>query len=168
MTTSPTPSPFPARAHNHDHCAHAALDRAQRLFDARGLKLTDLRRRVLEEIASSHQAVGAYDILDRLARNGPRLAPISVYRAIDALLEARVIHRLESRNAYFACHAIHPDGSERDMLFLVCEQCGMVAEVDSAAMFAAISEAATAARFTARRTVAEVAGTCRDCTAGAA
>ena len=40
-------------------------------------------------------------------RKGTRLAPISVYRALDALLEAGVVHRLESKNAYFACSRLH-------------------------------------------------------------
>ena len=58
---------------------------------------------MFEEIAATHASIGAYDILAKLAEKGTRLAPISVYRAIDALLEAGVIHRLESKNAFFAC-----------------------------------------------------------------
>lgn len=157
--------PFPGHQHNHDTCASTALVRAEQAFEANGLKLTDLRRRVLGEILSSHQAIGAYDILERLARSGPRLAPISVYRAIDALLEARVIHRLESRNAYFACLADHPGGGDRDMLILVCDSCGRVAEVSSAAMLDAIGAAAKEAAFAPRRIVTEVTGQCRDCSA---
>jgi Fur family zinc uptake transcriptional regulator len=128
---------------------------------SKGLKLTELRRRVFEEIAASHEALGAYEILDRLAAKGPRLAPISVYRAIDALLAAGVVHRLESRNAFFACHAAH--APERDQLILVCERCGRVAEIEGETVFAAIGEAVERAAFAPRRTVAEVSGECSDC-----
>jgi hypothetical protein len=54
---------------------------------------------VFGEIAASHKAIGAYEVLDKLAARGERLAPISVYRAIDALLAAGIVHRFESRNA---------------------------------------------------------------------
>ena len=82
-------SAFPEHDHNHGSCESTLLDRGARVFEAKGMKLTDLRRRVLEEIAASHEALGAYDILERLSAKGPRLAPISVYRAIDALHQVR-------------------------------------------------------------------------------
>ena len=155
---------FPAPEHNHGPCLDTAIERARLAFEAKGLRLTDLRREVFEEIAGSHHAVGAYDVLDRLARKGHRLAPISVYRAIDALLDAGVIHRLESRNAFFACHASH--APDRDQVFLVCERCGRVAEIAGDAIFAAMASAIRAAAFAARRTVVEVAGLCVDCRSG--
>ncbi len=154
---------FPAPQHNHAPCVSHALDRAQRAFDTQGLKLTELRKRVFEEIAGSHHAVGAYDVLNRLAEKGSRLAPISVYRAIDALLVAGVIHRLESKNAFFACHAPHT--ADRDQLILACERCGRVAEVPGEPVFEAIAAAAAEARFIPKRTVAEVTGLCADCSA---
>jgi len=144
-------------------CVALALDRAQQAFEAKGLRLTELRRRVLEEIAASHHAIGAYDILERLRDKGIRLAPISVYRAIDALLSAGVIHRLESRNAFFACHAAHAGDS--DQLVLACDRCGRVAEVPGGPVFDAIASAARDALFQPGRTVAEVNGLCADCRA---
>lgn len=157
---------FPQPEHNHGPCLDTAFGRAERAFETHGLKLTPLRRRVFAEIASSHHAVGAYDVLDRLSKKGDRLAPISVYRAIDALLGAGVVHRLESRNAFFACHGSH--ASDRDQLILACETCALVAEVDGDAVFAALERAATAAAFAARRRVVEVTGQCRNCQTAAA
>ena len=76
---------------------------------------------MFEEIAATHASIGAYDILAKLAEKGTRLAPISVYRAIDALLEAGVIHRLESKNAFFACRRMdHRTG--RRPIFLVLRE----------------------------------------------
>ena len=139
---------------------------AARSFESSGLRLTPLRVRVLEEIASSHHAVGAYEILDRLARKGSaRLAPISVYRALDALLEAGVVHRLESRNAYFAC--LVPHAGDRHQIVLACERCGMVAEVPGEAVFQGIAEAARTAGFVPSRSMVEVAGSCGQCSAAA-
>lgn len=152
---------FPSPGHNHARCLTHALQRAREAFEARGLRLTDLRRAVFEEIAGSHHAIGAYEILERLAVKGTRLAPISVYRAIDALIEAGVVHRLESKNAFFACHIAHGTGQEH--LVMSCERCGTVAEVTDAGVFAAIDRAAAEAAFKPRLRVVEIAGLCGNC-----
>ncbi len=58
---------------------------------------------------SSRCTGSAYDVIDRLARDGDaresgkRLAPISVYRALDFLVANNFAHRIESKNAYVAC-----------------------------------------------------------------
>jgi Fur family transcriptional regulator, zinc uptake regulator len=155
------PAAFPAQGHNHERCVRAALDRAEDAFQANGLRLTDLRRRVFAEIAGSHHAVGAYDVLDRLAKTGGRLAPISVYRAIDALLAVGCIHRLESRNAFFACHT----GQQhvRKPVILACTACGRVAEMAGDPVLDALERLLAASRFAAEQTVVEVAGRCADC-----
>jgi Fur family transcriptional regulator, zinc uptake regulator len=148
-------------AHDHGACVHEALHRAEAAFEAKAMKLTPLRRLVFEEIAGSHDAVGAYEVLDRLARKtGDRMAPVSVYRAIDALLEAGVVHRLESRNAFFACHTPHKG---RRHIALVCDACGMVVEVDGTPVHDAVTEAASETGFAIRLAVVEVAGECTAC-----
>lgn len=141
-----------------------AVERAEAAFAEKNLRFTDLRRRVFEEIASTHQSVGAYDILGNLSDKGTRLAPISVYRALDALLDAGVIHRLESKNAYFACRRLdHRTG--RRPIFLSCEHCASVTEADSMGIFETIDKAAKQANFEPRIRFVEVQGTCSNCAA---
>ena len=159
--TAPNDVAFPAQGHNHDRCLHTALNRAAGAFEAKGLKLTDLRRRVFAEIAGSHHAVGAYDVLERLAKTGDRLAPVSVYRAIDALLAVGCIHRLESRNAFFACHT--SEAHARKPVILVCTACGRVAEMAGDPVLDALDRLLAANRFAAAQTVLEVAGVCAEC-----
>lgn len=141
----------------------ASLERATQIFEEKNLRFTDLRRKVFEEIAATTASVGAYEILDRLAKKGTRLAPISIYRALDALLEAGVVHRLESKNAYFASRAIHQPKTDRRPMFLSCETCGQVIEADGEDIFAAIDTAAHGIAFQPRVKFVEVSGTCRDC-----
>jgi Fur family zinc uptake transcriptional regulator len=160
-----TPSrAFPAPGHDHELCLDEAMVRARSAFAAKGLRLTPLREAVFQEIAAaSHRAIGAYEVLERMAARGERLAPISVYRAIDALVAAGIVHRFESRNAFFACHA----GHEQRQLVLACEKCGSVAEVDGAKVFAAIDRTAEVASFaasSAKGAVVEVWGLCANCT----
>ncbi|MFO7298470.1 MAG: Fur family transcriptional regulator [Pseudomonadota bacterium] len=163
MTDTPLEAAFPRPGHDHHACIALAIERAERAFAAKGLRLTEQRRRVLEEIAASHHAVGAYEILERLAQKGKRLAPISVYRAIDALLDVGVVHRLESKNAFFACHTKHTAGG--DQIVLTCERCGRVAEVPGKPVFDAIAKAARQVSFQPGHTIAEVSGVCAECRA---
>jgi Fur family zinc uptake transcriptional regulator len=165
MTLATATSAFPAPGHDHDVCLDEAMVRARKAFQDKGLRLTPLREAVFREIAAaSHRAIGAYEVLDRLAARGERLAPISVYRAIDTLVAAGLVHRFESRNAFFACHA----GHEQRQLVLACEQCGALAEVDGAKVFAAIDATADTFAFSAtsaKGAVVEVWGLCANCAA---
>ena len=139
-----------------------AVERASQAFTEKNLRFTKLRQDVFQEIASTYTSIGAYDILARLAEKGTRLAPISIYRAIDALIEAGVIHRLESKNAYFACRRLdHTTG--RRPIFLACEKCNAVQEVDSEGIFETIDRVSRAASFQPRVKFVEVSGLCRNC-----
>ena len=160
------PVGFPDPGHDHAPCIAETLQRAEKTFADKGIRFTPLRRCVLQEVAGSHSAIGAYDVLDRLAKNGGRrLAPISVYRALESLVEAGMVHRLESRNAFFACHSAH--ASDRRHVVLACEACGGVAEVAAERVFEDLSHAADEASFQPRRALVEVIGRCGRCvTAG--
>ena len=151
---------FPDPNHDHQHCLASVLATAEHLCAERRVRLTAQRRRVLEIIAASHSAIGAYAIMDRLGEQQRRPAPISVYRAIDFLIAQRLVHRLASRNAYTACttpQAAH--GAQ----FLICERCGAIAEVFDDAVEDAIAEAAQTAGFAITTRLVEVAGLCASC-----
>ena len=100
----------------------------------RGQRLTPIRRQVLETLAQSHRTLGAYEIMDRLAVDGPRPAPITVYRALELLLENGLVHRIESRNAFLACIGEHGEEAAAGTLFLICDRCGAVGEASSPAV----------------------------------
>lgn len=139
-----------------------AVERARSIFAERNLRFTDLREQVFAEIAATNGAIGAYEILDRLSVKGTRLAPISVYRSIDALIDAGVIHRLESKNAYFACRR-HEHATKGRPIFLSCERCGSVTEAEAQAIFESINETARRNGFEPRVKFVEVSGICEQC-----
>jgi len=151
---------FPAPHHNHDTCTAELLARAERTCERRGSRLTGQRREVLNCVAESHSAVGAYDIIERMAGHGPRPAPITVYRALDFLEAHGLVHKIESRNAFIACSHPH-EGKPAAML--VCEKCGLVAELDAPEMFEALQAAAKAQGFAVHRSVVELTGLCAAC-----
>ena len=154
---------FPAPHHNHDTCTAELLARAERTCERRGSRLTGQRREVLNCVAASHSAVGAYDIIERMAGHGPRPAPITVYRALDFLEAHGLVHKIESRNAFVAC--THPHEG-KPVAMLVCEQCGLVAELDAPETFEALQAAAKGQGFQVHRSVVELTGLCAACAEG--
>ena len=115
---------------------------------------------MLDCVAQSHSAVGAYDVIERMASRGPRPAPITVYRALDFLEAHGLVHKIESRNAFIACNHPH-DGQPAAML--VCERCGLVAELDAPDVFTTLQSAAGSQGFDVRRSVVELTGLCAAC-----
>src|SRR6516225_9898953 len=81
------PAVFPPPDHDNDRCSSDAMAVAEALCAQRGQRLTPIRRKVLAALLASHKPLGAYEIIDRLALKGPRLAPITTYRALEFLRE---------------------------------------------------------------------------------
>ena len=154
---------FPKPDHDHDRCASEAIAHAETICASRKERLTPIRRRALEALLASHQPLGAYELIDRLAVRGTRPAPITVYRALDFLREQGLVHRIESRNAFFAC--VHNHDSSDPVVFLICEKCGTVGEAASAAVAETIKSASRAAGFTPKTPVIEISGICAHCKA---
>jgi Fur family zinc uptake transcriptional regulator len=152
---------FPAPGHDHTRCTSDALAHAEARCRERAQRLTPMRRQVLEVLTTSHQPLGAYEIMDRLAKDGTRPAPITVYRALDFLMEQDLVHRIESRNAFLACVKPHDAGAP--VVFLICEKCGAVGEAASAAVGQSLSAAAKQAGFTPKSPVVEITGICAHC-----
>jgi Fur family transcriptional regulator, zinc uptake regulator len=149
--------------HDHQHCTAELIARAERTCERRGSRLTGQRREVLACVAQSHTAVGAYDVIERMAANGPRPAPITVYRALEFLMNHGLIHKIESRNAFVACSHAHDDAPAA---LIVCQACGMVEELDVPEAFAIANRAASGAGFAPGRTLIEMTGTCAPCREG--
>jgi Fur family zinc uptake transcriptional regulator len=151
---------FPAPDHDHARCASSAIAHAERQCAARAQRLTPMRRQVLEALLASHQPLGAYEIIERLAGRS-RPAPISIYRALDFLRENGLVHRIESRNAFVAC--VHDHGSDDLVVFLLCERCGAVGEAPGGDAAEALKASARAAGFSPKSPLIEVAGICSHC-----
>jgi Fur family zinc uptake transcriptional regulator len=166
---------FHAPDHDHQRCTADALAHAETLCAQRSQRLTPIRRQVLEVLLGSHKPLGAYEIMDRAAAGGGRLAPsggrlapsgarpapITIYRALDFLRDNGLVHRIESRNAFVACVHTHAAGDL--VVFLICEHCGAVGEAASAAVADQLKSAARAAGFAPKAPVIEISGVCAHC-----
>ena len=150
----------PHAGHDHDSCVSAAIATAEKLCRERGLRFTALRRRVLTLVWDSHKPIGAYDILDKLGGEGKAAAPPTVYRALDFLIEAGLVHRLDSLNAFIGC----PDPARSHAgQFLICRRCRKVVELDDPEIDAVVAKKAERLGFTAVHQMLEVQGLCGNC-----
>ncbi|MES1945211.1 ferric-uptake regulator [Salinisphaera sp. PC39] len=163
MSTDALPIAFTSHAHDHKDCVREALARAEEHCHRHGLRFTRIRRRVLELIWQSHTPTKAYDLLDRIREERGGAAPPTVYRALDFLLDAGLVHRIESLNAFVGCDAAHGD---RYPKFLICRHCHAVAEIAGPAVDRAIANEARKVGFTIDRETIEIRGLCQRCAAG--
>ena len=152
---------FPAPDHDHERCSADVMAQAEALCSERGQRLTPMRRQVLATLAASHRPLGAYEIIERLALRAAPPAPITIYRALDFLVENGLVHRIESRNAFVACIRNHDSGAM--VIFLICEKCGAVGEAPSRAIADSLEAAANNVGFAPHTPVIEITGTCAHC-----
>ena len=151
---------FLSRKHNHAHCVEAAVAEAESVCAARNERFTSLRKTVLELVWSSHKPIKAYDLLAQLANYHERPAPPTVYRTLDFLREAGLVHKIQSLNAYVGC--AEPE-REHQGQFLICEGCGTVAELDDESITSRIDFNAKKIGFKVSDETIEVTGLCQQC-----
>lgn len=133
------------------------------MADVGDFKLTKNQGLVLSVLQSSDQPLSAYAILDRLRDHGIK-APLQIYRALDKLIEAGRIHRLESMNAFVVCcHSRHGQIHPRITAFEICDACGRVSEFHDAQIDDALISRTRRNGFKARSTTIEVHGLCVEC-----
>lgn len=163
MTSKPVLIPFQDDRHSHAACLRAALSAAETVCQQRGVRLTPLRRRVLELVWQSHEPVKAYDMLEQLGREQRRAAPPTVYRALEFLQAHGFVHRIESLNAFIGCGAPQ---QQHDSQFLICRGCGEVAEIDDDDIMLMLSRKARNLGFRIDNGTIEIRGLCADCRDG--
>ena len=145
-----TESPTPASA-------------AQALFAQRGLRLTRIRRTVLEFLLHARVPVKAYDILDALRRDAPKaLTPASIYRALDYLLQEGLVHKVGTLNAYVACAECCPE-RHAPVFMLVCPGCRKSREVNDPALYQTIFSTMLRQGFQLQGDTVELTGICPGC-----
>jgi Fur family zinc uptake transcriptional regulator len=142
----------------------ARIERAASKCAESGGRLTDIRRRVLALILGSDEPVGAYMLLDRLKADKANATPNTVYRALEFLREHALVHKLERLNAFVGCCEGGEHGHHA-VQFLICVNCGTVAELEDHGISHSVATAAAAAGFRPRHATVEVDGLCAACAA---
>ena len=124
-------------------------------------KLTRNQMLVLSALEKEQAPLSAYTILDRLHGEGFR-APLQVYRALQKLVSAKLVHKLESVNAFMACS--HPDQHNHGLtVFIICEKCSRVSEIENPLIAENILQMTQKEGFLPRTTTIEIRGLCTRC-----
>lgn len=115
--------------------------------------------RVFNYLQTQDRPVSAYEILEGLRKDGVS-ASTTVYRALEKLLEAEKVHRLESLNAWTVCCGAHEG---KTPVFAICDDCGTVTEHVDADFADSIASLSKRTGFAPNHSVLELHGRCSDC-----
>lgn len=166
--------------HLHDVQHFSASDVDQRLMAAkeqcqmRGVRFTPLRQQIYKLVLQANKPVGAYDLITQLQQarllekedneskqSTPKnVAPPTIYRSLEFLLDEGLIHQLTSINAYVPC--CHPR-AQHTAAFLICDKCLRVQECSSLPVQEMMSFAEQDVGFVVARSVIELSGRCQAC-----
>lgn len=121
-----------------------------------------IQQKILRRLTNQRAPATAYQLLDTLRAEVPKLAPPTIYRALAALTKTQRVHRIESLNAYVACRCgrHHTPG-----VMTICSDCGAVEEALAPALVESVLSTAEQTGFLAQRPVIELHGLCAHCAA---
>jgi Fur family ferric uptake transcriptional regulator len=132
---------------------------AEALLRAHGLRPTGQRLGILEELRREPNDVTAQQLYDRLRRRGHPIGLATVYRTLDALVDAGLIEPLTHfRDAL--CYRLCRDGHHHH---LVCAECHSIAELRECDLQEPLARAAAEHGFLATGHHLEVTGLCAAC-----
>lgn len=138
-----------------------AMAEAEAVCEAKGARLTKIRKKVLELLLERKEPAKAYDLLQQLDGEGAAKPP-TIYRALDFLLEMGLAHKIESLNAYVACGHW---GHKHTAVFLICDKCQEISELHAHKTHDALDSEVSETGFDATSSVIEVHGNCIKCAA---
>ena len=121
-------------------------------------RLTRNQILVLDCLRDAGRAMSAYQLLDELRDAGLR-NPAQIYRALQALGQRELVHRIETLNAFVACR--HKDHKET-AAFAICDHCRTIWEF-TLPPEAGLTALAMRKGFETRHTTVELHGRCADC-----
>ena len=146
--------------HNHQLCMTQTLLSAEKICMDKGVRLTSIRRRILELICSSHKAIGAYELLDLFREEDLKAKPVTIYRALDFLMEVGLVHKIESLNAYIGCLQAETD---HQSVILICDNCKNAYELDATPVYQSLFAMSKKIQFTPTALTIELHGLCFSC-----
>ncbi|MCL1067554.1 transcriptional repressor [Shewanella olleyana] len=143
----------------------AIFTKAEQICRNNGVKFTAKRKNVLGVLLDADKPLSAYDIVEKYRNtHDESLPPMSVYRMLDALSTMSLVHKLSSENKYLACSHITCDHVHEVPQFLICKNCGKVAEKGiQTSVIDALKNSIEQADFQLINSQIELQCLCKDC-----
>lgn len=126
----------------------------------RGMRVTQERLVLFDEIFSRHGHIDAEDLLDGLKERGEKISRATVYRNLDLLVDCGLVSKVRLGRNRFLYEHVH-DGLRHD--HLVCAECGRVVEFVSPGIAALQTEICRAHGFVPDEHTLQISGLCVDC-----
>ena len=134
-----------------------ALDNLQ----AEGLRNGGARRAVIEHLGAQPCCRSAQEIFDGIRAEGGRVGIASVYRALDQLVELRLVQRVELGDGIARFEPSHTGGEHHH--HLVCDDCGKVEPFSDPGLEQALERAARRLAYGMHAHEVVLHGNCGDC-----
>lgn len=147
--------------HDHVRSLNAAIARAHEICESANVRLTSTRESILKLLWQSHQPLGAYQLQQQLTKITDKpVAPPTIYRALEFLIEHGLVHKIPSLNAFIGCPF---PSSEHSNIFLICAQCKTVAEMADNKVNDLLESLSGKAKFKTKHQTIELTGLCPNC-----
>ena len=122
--------------------------------------MTAQRKEVFELLLLRGGSAKAYDLQDDMRARHGRVAPSTVYRALEFLMAQHLVHRVDALNTFIACNAEH---TAHHPLLLVCSSCEVVTELQDDEAYEAVRRKLRQADSGFLESDIEVKGVCGQC-----
>ncbi len=162
LYTTPMVNPHKSSAKTTASALASQLEAAQAHCRARGGRLTAQRKEILELLLRRGGSAKAYDLQDDMRARHGRVAPSTVYRALEFLMDQHLVHRVDALNTFIVCNAEH---TAHHPLLLVCSSCEAVTELHDDQAYEAVQKTLRQAGGGFVEAEIEVKGTCGKCRA---
>jgi Fur family zinc uptake transcriptional regulator len=129
----------------------------------KGVKLTDLRKDVLNILYNNKTPMGAYEVLEELKQHREGAEPPTVYRVLKFLADAKLVHRIEANNTYVCCSHLLEESAEHKAILLLCKICEKIYEYTDSGILKAIMQFADRQGLEVDDSVIEMKGVCQNC-----
>jgi len=138
-------------------------DQFLRFLRSRGLRATAERRALCREIFAQHGHIDAEQVLEAVRAAGHKISRATVYRNLDLLVAAGLVHKVRLGGNRSVFEHVHP-GQKHD--HLACRRCGRMIEFVSPGIAAMLAEICRAHGFVAQGNQLQILGECQQCAEG--
>jgi Fur family ferric uptake transcriptional regulator len=131
------------------------------VLDEAGYRRGGARRAVVELLGRQNCCLSAQELFDGLRKARRPVGVASVYRALDALVELRLVKRVDAGDGIARYEPAAPDGEHHH--HLVCRDCGKVEAFTDPRLERAIDRVAGGLGYSVEEHEVVLTGACSDC-----
>ena len=114
---------------------------------------------VFKFLSNSKKSFSAYEILHHLRNSGFK-APMTIYRALDTLIDEGIVHKINNEKKYVVCSHNHRN---KNFIFATCKNCKAVIEHHSRNLNKLIKLLCQNSKFKPKKSNLTIEGYCSEC-----